>query len=86
MDTYNDDYYKKKGQEIAIMLLDQYFQDKYRSDLVLEVHHEENVDDYYKEKWCNYYNKFWELHTGVYETICLSYRDYHVFVTHIKKG
>lgn len=87
-----EDYIKKQGRTIALNMLNRYYYDSDKPNIIIEIHHSNgcNLSRQQIQNWCNYYTNFWNgTHKSnsvvITPTVCHSYGGFYIFFTKIRR-
>ena len=87
-----EEYIKNQGQTIALNMLNHYYYDYDKPNVIIEVHCTPggNLSQHQIKEWCDYYTNFWNgMHKSnevvVAPTVCHSYGGFYIFFTKIRR-
>lgn len=85
-----DEYNKNRGRALALNMLNRYYYDSDKPNIIIEIHHGQNMSKLQIRDWCNYYTNFWNslnksTQVVTTPTVCHSYGDFYVFFTKIRR-
>lgn len=86
-----NEYIKTRGREIAIDFLNQIYKDIEKPDIMIEVQYVRGGLGYGQIiRQCEYYDNLWRSFNSytdvvVERTLCVSYGDFYVFFTKIRR-